>query len=73
MGLAGGVVLIVVGGVIIYLTIFRRGVKQGLRKLREQWPHGPGQVGGWLPFAFVMSVMLIAFGAVLIYLAIANS
>ncbi len=70
--MAGGVFLIVVGGVIMYLGCFRRGFKQGLRKLWEQMPSGPGHVGGWLPFAFVVSVMLIAVGAVLIYRDIAN-
>lgn len=65
-----GVVLIVVGGVIMYLGCFRGGVKQGLRKLEEQdW--GPGGGGSWLPFTFVMSGMLIVAGAVLIYRAIA--
>jgi putative Mn2+ efflux pump MntP len=65
-----GVVLIVVGGVIMYLVLFRKGIKEGLRKLKEkeqeQQEAGLSGYKSWLPFTFVVSLMLILVGVVLV-------
>ncbi len=64
-----GMVLMVLGGLIMYLGCFPEGFKQGLRKLSKQ--NGGSGGGDWLPFTFVVSWMLIVAGAALIYRAIA--